>query len=95
MALFSALVFKLTRLYEHPPLEASLLFIFAYLPYLLAEALNLSGIMAILFCGVAGPLFSLPSPGKTTHVGVNIVLLPRFGISSANGATGQLLHLIP
>jgi sodium/hydrogen exchanger 8 len=52
VSLFSSLVFKLTRLYQHPSLEMSLLFIFAYLPYLLAEALNLSGIMAILFCGI-------------------------------------------
>jgi len=36
---------------RHPSLETALMFIFAYLPYLLAEALNLSGIMAILFCG--------------------------------------------
>lgn len=52
VSLFSALVFKLTKLYQHPSLEMALMFIFAYLPYLLAEALNLSGIMAILFCGI-------------------------------------------
>mmetsp|Transcript_8118 Transcript_8118/g.19194 ORF Transcript_8118/g.19194 Transcript_8118/m.19194 type:complete len:344 (-) Transcript_8118:132-1163(-) len=52
VALFSSLVFKLTKLYQHPSLETSLMFIFAYLPYLLAEALDLSGIMAILFCGI-------------------------------------------
>lgn len=43
VALFSALVFKLTKLYQHPSLETALMFIFAYLPYMLAEALNLSG----------------------------------------------------
>jgi hypothetical protein len=36
VALFSSLVFKLTRLYQHPSLETALMFIFAYLPYMLA-----------------------------------------------------------
>lgn len=35
-----------------PSLELALLFIFAYLPYGLAEAISLSGIMAILACSI-------------------------------------------
>ena len=35
-----------------PSLEFALLLVFAYLPYGLAEGLRLSGIMAILFCGL-------------------------------------------
>jgi sodium/hydrogen exchanger 8 len=58
VALFSALVLKLTKLYQHPSLETALMFIFAYLPYMLAEALNLSGIVAILFCGIAMSRYS-------------------------------------
>jgi sodium/hydrogen exchanger 8 len=58
VALFSALVLKLTKLYQHPSLETALMFIFAYLPYMLAEALNLSGIVAILFYGIAMSRYS-------------------------------------
>jgi sodium/hydrogen exchanger 8 len=35
-----------------PSLELALLLVFAYLPYGLAEATSLSGIMAILFCAI-------------------------------------------
>ena len=51
-ALASALLFKYTKLYNYPSLEFCTLFIFSYLPYLIAEGLELSGIMAILFCGI-------------------------------------------
>lgn len=52
VALFSALVFKSTRLHEFPSLETAAMLVLCYMPYLLAEALELSGIMAILFAGV-------------------------------------------
>jgi NhaP-type Na+/H+ or K+/H+ antiporter len=48
----SALVFKWSSLHKYPSLEMSLVFIFAYFPYLLAEGCNLSGITAILFTGI-------------------------------------------
>jgi len=50
--LFSAFVFKNLKLRNFPSLELSLVFIFAYFPYLLSEGWGLSGIMAILFCGI-------------------------------------------
>lgn len=48
----SALLTKHVALHTVPSLEYTLVCIFAYLPYVLAEASALSGIMAILFCGV-------------------------------------------
>jgi len=48
----SAFIFKKFKFRLFPSLEISLVFIFAYLPYLLSEGLGLSGIMAILFCGI-------------------------------------------
>merc|ERR1712166_380592 len=52
VGLVSALVFKYSMLHKYPSLEMSLVFIFAYFPYLLAEGCNLSGITAILFTGI-------------------------------------------
>uniref|UniRef100_A0A7E4V7J0 Sodium/hydrogen exchanger n=1 Tax=Panagrellus redivivus TaxID=6233 RepID=A0A7E4V7J0_PANRE len=48
----SALVFKHIDFRRTPSLELALLFVFAYIPFGLAEALSLSGIMAILFCAI-------------------------------------------
>ncbi|EGD76950.1 sodium/hydrogen exchanger [Salpingoeca rosetta] len=50
--LLGALALKHVELRSWPALEFSLFVIFAYLPYALAEALDLSGIMAILFGGI-------------------------------------------
>jgi len=50
--LLSAFIFKHLQLRAFPSLEFSLVCIFAYFPYLLAEGWGLSGIMSILFCGI-------------------------------------------
>ncbi|XP_014676007.1 PREDICTED: sodium/hydrogen exchanger 8-like [Priapulus caudatus] len=50
--LVSALFLKHIDLRNTPSLEFGLMMIFSYLPYGLAEGLHLSGIMAILFCGI-------------------------------------------
>jgi len=50
--MISSLVLKHIDLYTNPSLEFSLMLCFIYTPYALAEGLHLSGIMAILFCGV-------------------------------------------
>uniref|UniRef100_A0AC35UDA3 Sodium/hydrogen exchanger n=1 Tax=Rhabditophanes sp. KR3021 TaxID=114890 RepID=A0AC35UDA3_9BILA len=52
IGLVSALLFKHIDLRRTPSLEFALLLVFSYLPYGLAEALSLSGIMAILFCAI-------------------------------------------
>ncbi|CAD7085693.1 unnamed protein product [Hermetia illucens] len=51
-ALISALLLKFVDLRKHPSLEFAMMLIFTYAPYVLAEGIHLSGIMAILFCGI-------------------------------------------
>jgi len=52
VALISALVLKHIDLYTNPSLEFGFMLCCVYSPYALAEGLHLSGIMAILFCGI-------------------------------------------
>lgn len=51
-ALISALLLKHIDLRKNPSLEFGMMLVFTYAPYALAEGIHLSGIMAILFCGV-------------------------------------------
>ncbi|KAK7862606.1 hypothetical protein R5R35_005643 [Gryllus longicercus] len=51
-ALVSALLLKHVDLRRNPSLEFGMMLVFTYAPYALAEGLHLSGIMAILFCGI-------------------------------------------
>ena len=50
--LVSALLFKYIDLRRTPSLETAFMLIFMYSPYVFAEAMHLSGIMAILFAGI-------------------------------------------
>uniref|UniRef100_A0A0K0F8D8 Sodium/hydrogen exchanger n=1 Tax=Strongyloides venezuelensis TaxID=75913 RepID=A0A0K0F8D8_STRVS len=52
IGLLSALLFKHVDFRRTPSLEFALLLIFSYLPYGLAEALSLSGIISILFSSI-------------------------------------------
>ncbi|XP_075224403.1 na[+]/H[+] hydrogen exchanger 1 [Lycorma delicatula] len=51
-ALISALLLKHVDLRKNPSLEFGMMLVFTYAPYALAEGIHLSGIMAILFCGI-------------------------------------------
>ncbi|CAH1180150.1 unnamed protein product [Phaedon cochleariae] len=51
-ALVSALLLKHVDLRKNPSLEFGMMLVFTYGPYVLAEGIHLSGIMAILFCGI-------------------------------------------
>ncbi|XP_012255765.1 sodium/hydrogen exchanger 8 [Athalia rosae] len=51
-ALISALLLKHVDLRKNPSLEFGLMLVFTYAPYVLAEGIHLSGIMAILFNGI-------------------------------------------
>lgn len=48
----STMLLKFIDLRKTPSLEFGMMLIFSYTPYALAEGLHLSGIMAILFCGI-------------------------------------------
>ncbi|KAG5177712.1 Sodium/hydrogen exchanger family-domain-containing protein [Tribonema minus] len=52
IALSCSFVFKHTRIRDYPKFEISLLFLFAYGCYAFAEAINMSGIMALFFNGL-------------------------------------------
>jgi len=52
LGLVPSFIYKHTQLSDYPNLETSLLFCFAYLCYSIAEALELSGIMALFFQGI-------------------------------------------
>jgi sodium/hydrogen exchanger-like protein 6/7 len=48
----TAILTKFTRLREAPLLETSIFFLMSYSSYLIAEIAQMSGIVAVLFCGV-------------------------------------------
>lgn len=52
IGLLSAILLKSIDLRKTPSLEFGMMLVFSYLPYGLAEGIHLSGIMAILFCGI-------------------------------------------
>ncbi|KAI8817621.1 Sodium/hydrogen exchanger family-domain-containing protein [Fimicolochytrium jonesii] len=52
VALIGALMLKHSRLHEYPSLESSIIILLAYSSYLLSNAVQLSGIVSLLFCGI-------------------------------------------
>ncbi len=66
VGLISSLVLKYVDLYYNPSLEFALMLCFVYIPYAFAEGIHLSGIMAILFCGIVMSQYTHYnlSPGK-------------------------------
>ncbi|XP_031554888.1 sodium/hydrogen exchanger 6-like isoform X2 [Actinia tenebrosa] len=53
MGLVTALTTKLTNLSEFPMLETALFFLLSWSTFLMAEAAGLTGIVAVLFCGIS------------------------------------------
>ncbi|KAM7446140.1 sodium:proton antiporter [Porites harrisoni] len=53
MGLVTALVTKLTKISDFPLLETALFFLLSWTTFLMAEAANLTGIVAVLFCGIS------------------------------------------
>ena len=68
----SALLFKAQRLSERPGtevVEASLAFAFPWAAFYASEALGLSGIVAILFCGVVMATYARPNLRRAAWIG--------------------------
>ncbi|VDM56049.1 unnamed protein product [Angiostrongylus costaricensis] len=68
IGLLSALMFKHVDLRKTPSLEFALLLVFAYIPYGFAEAVSLSGIMAILFCGITMSQYTQQNISPVTQI---------------------------
>merc|ERR1719150_2933862 len=68
-ALIAAFLYKKTNLKENHVLECGSFFVLAFLPYLICEIANLSGIMSILFSGIFFDYYAyyhLSEEGKVT-----------------------------
>ena len=61
-------IYKHTELSDYPNLETSLLFCFCYLCYAIAEAVSLSGIMALFFEGIVLSHYNSYNLSSTAHV---------------------------
>lgn len=68
MGLASSFIYKHTSLSDFPKLETSLLFCFCYLVYAVAEAVELSGIMALFFNGIVLNHYNSYNLSPTAHV---------------------------
>jgi sodium/hydrogen exchanger 8 len=68
LGLMASWLYKHTDLSDYPNLETCLLFCFCYLCYATAEAIELSGIMAIFFQGVVLSHYNSYNLSDTAHV---------------------------
>ena len=67
LGLLASFLYKHTTLRDYPHLETSLLFMFCYLCYSTAEALGLSGIMALFFQGIVLSHYNSYNLSDTAH----------------------------
>ena len=65
--LLSALMLKYTLLMRYSSLETSLLLLLAYASYLLSNAIELSGIVSLLFCGITMKHYTFDNMSYTTQ----------------------------
>eukprot|EP01012_Entosiphon_sulcatum_P046183 TRINITY_DN6193_c0_g1_i1.p1 TRINITY_DN6193_c0_g1~~TRINITY_DN6193_c0_g1_i1.p1 ORF type:complete len:611 (+),score=118.40 TRINITY_DN6193_c0_g1_i1:25-1833(+) len=68
IALTTALVFKCMRIRQFPSLELSLVMLLCYLPYLIADAVGFSGIMAVLFAGIVNSHYTFFNLSTFTQI---------------------------
>jgi sodium/hydrogen exchanger 8 len=83
MALACCYICKHTQLRDYPKYEISLLFLFAYGAYAFAEAISLSGVMALFFCGVILSHYnsynlSKPSAIAAEHIFKSLAVMAEF-----------------
>lgn len=68
LGLAASYLYRHTALSDYPTLETSLLFCFCYLCYATAEAMELSGIMALFFNGIVLSHYNSYNLSPTAHV---------------------------
>jgi len=68
LGLVASFMYKHTSMSDYPKLETALLFCFCYLCYSTAEAMGLSGIMALFFNGVILSHYNSYNLSSTAHV---------------------------
>lgn len=73
-AVISALVLKHVNLRRTPSLEMGMMLVFCYVPYGLAEAVELSGIMALLFSGIVASHYTHQNLSLVTQINLQHTL---------------------
>jgi NhaP-type Na+/H+ or K+/H+ antiporter len=68
LAFLSAMIFKYVDMRDNPVLEMSLYLLTMYVPYTLAECMNLSGIVSIFFTGISARRYIAPNLSEATRV---------------------------
>lgn len=68
LGLVSSFIYKHSHLDEFPKLETALLFLFCYFCYAFAEAMQLSGIMALFFNGIVLSHYNTYNLSRTAHI---------------------------
>jgi sodium/hydrogen exchanger 8 len=71
--LFTAFLFKQIDLRQNRLVEISLYLLMMYIPFLLAEIMHLSGIVTILFTGVAANRYVVPNLSSVTKVNADML----------------------
>lgn len=67
MGVSVALIFKHADLRAHPKLELGLYVLLIYVPFLIAEEMKLSGIVAVFFTGMSARRYVSPNVSDETH----------------------------
>lgn len=68
IALGCSYLCKHTNICDYPELEVTMLMLFAYGSYSLAESVELSGIMSLFFCGIALSRFNTSNMSEKTQI---------------------------
>lgn len=73
-ALLFAKITKHIRMHDGPIYETTMLIIFAYLSYLVADVIQLTGIISVFFCGIGMAHYAYPNLETTTTMSLKVTL---------------------